>query len=402
MKRLLTVFAALLLIMMMGWTSTIRAEEKSDQFIIINKATNKLAFYDKGELVKTFSVGTGRKQTYTPEGVFKIVNKIKNRPYYTKNIPGGDPRNPLGDRWLGLQARGTYGTTYGIHGNSNESSIGKYVSAGCVRMHNAEVRWLFDRVKVNTTVVITHSKLSFDAIAKANKLNVVAEVMAPIVKITDTPVILLQNVSLYKNPTVKEPTPYALAPQKVTAFEKSGDWYRIKTWFGSAWMKPAQKIVGTIPAVSQKLVIPEKTTLYSLPLQSSTSLVASSAFVADAFEKWGNWYHIHSLNGDKWITGTFASPAPVTQELVLPEQMSAEVSSWFDQQTVLKEPSSLVWNQETYVFIPNGEVLEVTDLSDHLLVKAVTYSYVDFPAPHSVVKLSGAPHKQVKFDITKK
>ncbi|MDO6851927.1 L,D-transpeptidase [Priestia megaterium] len=68
-----------------------------------------------------------------------MLNKIKNRPYYTGHIPGGDPRNPLGKRWLGLNANGTYGDTYGIHGNNNESSIGKYVSQGCMRMHNSSV-----------------------------------------------------------------------------------------------------------------------------------------------------------------------------------------------------------------------------------------------------------------------
>ncbi|KAA0548529.1 L,D-transpeptidase family protein [Bacillus sp. BGMRC 2118] len=135
------------------------------QLIIINKKTNKLAFYDNGALVRTFSVATGRENSLTPEGTFEIVNKIKNRPYYTKNIPGGDPANPLGDRWLGLNARGTYGTTYAIHGNNNANSIGKYVSSGCVRMHNEEVRWLFDQVKLYTKVIITNSNDTFAKIA---------------------------------------------------------------------------------------------------------------------------------------------------------------------------------------------------------------------------------------------
>ena len=147
----------------------------SSQLIIINKKTNTLAFYNAGKLVRTFSVATGRSRTLTPEGTFRIVTKIKNRPYYTGHIPGGDPRNPLGDRWMGLEARGTYGTTYGIHGNSNESSIGKYVSSGCVRMHNEEVRWLFDQVQLYTTVIITYSSSSFDSIAKSNGFNVTTD-----------------------------------------------------------------------------------------------------------------------------------------------------------------------------------------------------------------------------------
>ena len=140
----------------------------SSQMIIINKKTNTLAFYDSGKLVKTFRVATGKSRSLTPEGTFRIVTMIKNRPYYKQNIPGGDPRNPLGDRWLGLEVGGTYGTTYAIHGNSNESSIGKYVSAGCVRMHNQEVRWLFDQVQKFTPVVITYSASGFDEIALAN------------------------------------------------------------------------------------------------------------------------------------------------------------------------------------------------------------------------------------------
>ncbi|NGY80258.1 L,D-transpeptidase (plasmid) [Bacillus megaterium] len=106
-------------------------------------------------------IATGKTWEKTPVGFFKIVNKIKNRPYYTGHIPGGDPRNPLGKRWLGLNANNTYGDTYGIHGNSNENSIGKYVSQGCVRMHNASVEKLYDKVQVGTPVAITYSYKSF-------------------------------------------------------------------------------------------------------------------------------------------------------------------------------------------------------------------------------------------------
>ncbi|TSI04749.1 stalk domain-containing protein [Lysinibacillus sp. BW-2-10] len=144
------------------------ASAEENQLIIVNKATNQLAFYDHGELVKTFPVGTGKKDNLTPEGTFPIVNKIKNRPYYSGGIPGGSPNNPLGDRWLGLNARGTYGTTYAIHGNNNEDSIGKYVSGGCIRMHNEDVRWLFDQVEVGTNVKIVNSSKSFNDIAKAS------------------------------------------------------------------------------------------------------------------------------------------------------------------------------------------------------------------------------------------
>lgn len=113
-------------------------------------------YYEKGKVIKTFPVATGKKPSYTPEGLFKIHEKVKNRPYYKEGIKGGDPRNPLGDRWLGINVKvnGRVSYAYAIHGNNNANSIGKYVSAGCIRMHNKDVRWLYDKVKMNTPVLI--------------------------------------------------------------------------------------------------------------------------------------------------------------------------------------------------------------------------------------------------------
>ncbi|MGM0836743.1 MAG: L,D-transpeptidase [Bacillota bacterium] len=124
-----------------------------------------MAFYDDYRLVRVFAVATGKAESFTPEGIYPIVNKIKNRPYYKKNIPGGDPRNPLGNRWLGLKVNDTYGTTYAIHGNNNPDSIGKYASLGCIRMHNEDVEWLYERVEVGTNVIIVNSNDSLNTIA---------------------------------------------------------------------------------------------------------------------------------------------------------------------------------------------------------------------------------------------
>lgn len=141
------------------------AGSASSDLIVVNKKSNKLGYFTNGKLEKIFPVATGKNRSLTPEGSFKIVVKIKNRPYYKEKIPGGDPANPLGDRWLGLEVNGTMGTTYAIHGNNNESSIGKYVSAGCIRMHNDDIHWLYPRIAKNTTVIITSSSLDMEGIA---------------------------------------------------------------------------------------------------------------------------------------------------------------------------------------------------------------------------------------------
>lgn len=148
-----------------GLASAAAGSAMSSELIVVNKKTNTLGFFSGGKLEKVFPVATGKTKNLTPEGTFRIVLKAKNRPYYKENIPGGDPANPLGDRWLGLEVNGTYGTTYAIHGNNNESSIGKYVSAGCIRMHNDDIHWLYPKVAKNTTVIITTSSLDLKSIA---------------------------------------------------------------------------------------------------------------------------------------------------------------------------------------------------------------------------------------------
>ncbi|MEW9671363.1 L,D-transpeptidase [Ammoniphilus sp. 3BR4] len=309
MKRILSL---ILVLCLLAGGSSVWAAETSDQLIIINKATNKLAFYQEGKLIKTFPVATGKKQTFTPEGTFKIVNKIKNRPYYTGKIAGGDPRNPLGDRWLGLNARGTRGDTYGLHGNNNEKSIGSYVSLGCVRMHNKDVRWLFDQVKVNTTVIIANSKSSFAEIAKSKNFTVEAAPAAkpvakpvssfPLEKV-DVRLTLTRNAKLY-NKADADPTPYVLAPQSIQAVEKQSDWYRVKTWAGELWIKSDQTIVGDILPVEKKITIGKTVPIFEQPFTTSSKKGSLSPQVVVAFEEWNGWYRIHTTwAGDVWFHG---------------------------------------------------------------------------------------------------
>ncbi|WP_066258950.1 L,D-transpeptidase family protein [Neobacillus drentensis] len=163
------------------------------QLIIVNKKINKLAFYENGKLVKTYSVATGRTSKLTPEGTFYIREKIKNRPYYKHNIPGGDPRNPLGKRWMGLSKQENGGYPYGIHGNANESSIGKYISGGCIRMHNNEVIELFSKVNIGAKVVITTSNKSFNQLAAPYFKNI--DIKAPALPVVNTVGDNVKNVS---------------------------------------------------------------------------------------------------------------------------------------------------------------------------------------------------------------
>jgi lipoprotein-anchoring transpeptidase ErfK/SrfK len=125
--------------------------------IVINRGANSLKLYDTTRLVRTFHVATGQSAYPTPSGIWQIVDKQEN-PWWTpppspwavgaRPIPPG-PGNPLGTRWMGLNAAGV-----GIHGTPNDASIGYSESHGCIRMHIPEAEWLFQHVGVGTTVVI--------------------------------------------------------------------------------------------------------------------------------------------------------------------------------------------------------------------------------------------------------
>ena len=65
-------------------------------------------------------------------------------------IPGGSPHNPMGAAALTLS-----GGEYAIHGTNAPGSIGGFVSYGCIRMYNADILDLYNRVGFGTTVVVT-------------------------------------------------------------------------------------------------------------------------------------------------------------------------------------------------------------------------------------------------------
>ena len=126
--------------------------------IVINRSTNRLFLYDTGKLRRVFKVATGQAIYPTPKGVWHIVVKWKNPTWYPpvqdawarglKPVPPG-PDNPLGTRWMGLDAPGV-----GIHGTDEPASIGYSASHGCIRMEVPDAEWLYDHVQIGTTVYI--------------------------------------------------------------------------------------------------------------------------------------------------------------------------------------------------------------------------------------------------------
>lgn len=135
--------------------------------IIVDPRNHFLYLQMRGRRARRYGVGVGRAglafrgsatigrkakwPRWTP-----TQNMIKREPQkYAKfagGVPGG-PTNPLGARALYLY-RGQRDTLYRIHGTTDPSSIGRSVSNGCIRMINAHVEDLYERVAVGAKVVV--------------------------------------------------------------------------------------------------------------------------------------------------------------------------------------------------------------------------------------------------------
>ncbi len=119
--------------------------------VVLNLAELRLYLLkrDKGRLnVTTFPVGIGREGFDTPEGMFRIIEKLKDpvwiipasfRDEYQELpdiVPPG-PENPLGQYALRLS-----NPLYLLHGTNKPLGVGRRVSHGCLRMYPADIEKL--------------------------------------------------------------------------------------------------------------------------------------------------------------------------------------------------------------------------------------------------------------------
>ena len=127
--------------------------------IVVNRGRFRLQLFKNLKLSQTFGIAVGMVGLETPGGQYTIANKAINPAWHVPNspwagdlagtvIPGDDPSNPIKARWLGIY------DGVGIHGTSDDASIGHNASHGCIRMHIPDVERLYDEVPVGSAVYI--------------------------------------------------------------------------------------------------------------------------------------------------------------------------------------------------------------------------------------------------------
>lgn len=135
-----------------GWIKTSEVEFYGIAHVVrVRLASKRLEVWESGRLALSLPAGIGRKNTPTPAGAYYIKELLKPE----------DPSGPWGTYAYGLN--GYSNTVYGpeggpgvigIHGTNEPDSVGKEVSAGCIRLRNEDVGRLVDILPLGTPVEI--------------------------------------------------------------------------------------------------------------------------------------------------------------------------------------------------------------------------------------------------------
>jgi lipoprotein-anchoring transpeptidase ErfK/SrfK len=152
-------------------TVAFRSREPAGTIVIDTQNTYLYLILGGGKAIR-YGIGVGR-EGFTWAGAERVSRMaewpdwhppsemIERQPYLPRFMAGGEG-NPLGARALYLGK-----TLYRIHGTNQPSTIGTFVSSGCIRLTNEDIADLYYRVKVGTRVVVLPGKPPATASAPA-------------------------------------------------------------------------------------------------------------------------------------------------------------------------------------------------------------------------------------------
>jgi lipoprotein-anchoring transpeptidase ErfK/SrfK len=134
--------------------------------IVVDPQNRFLYLVQADGMSMRYGIGVGR-QGFSWNGVAQIKDKqewpkwfppaeMMARDSYAAQFPDGMEgglKNPLGARALYLY-QGDKDTLFRLHGTNEQDSIGRAVSSGCIRLFNQDIIDLYQRVPLDTRVVV--------------------------------------------------------------------------------------------------------------------------------------------------------------------------------------------------------------------------------------------------------
>ncbi|MCE7973395.1 MAG: LysM peptidoglycan-binding domain-containing protein [Leptolyngbya sp. PLA1] len=135
--------------------------------VVVHKSEYRLDLFqgspdepERWTYVKSFRVGLGESNG-TPTGTFvikknsKLVDPPWVNPRTGEKFAANDPKNPIGEHWLGWQGVGDAAIYkgFGLHGTIEPESIGQQRSMGCVRMLPEDIATVYEFLTEEVSVV---------------------------------------------------------------------------------------------------------------------------------------------------------------------------------------------------------------------------------------------------------
>lgn len=137
----------------LGWVSAADVNIETDPYsVVASLSKHQLTVVDAGRVLMRLRIGVGRPSAPTPTGKF----------YLTELLQANNPHGAYGPYAYGTSAYSNVFSEFeggpgqiGVHGTNDPSSIGRDVSHGCIRLHNADMARLAGVVPAGTPITIT-------------------------------------------------------------------------------------------------------------------------------------------------------------------------------------------------------------------------------------------------------
>jgi lipoprotein-anchoring transpeptidase ErfK/SrfK len=120
--------------------------------IVVDLSDHRVTLFRRGLPVMRARAAVGADATPTPRGSFYVNQRLIPR----------DRRGPYGPGAIGISAFSDVltgweqGGPIAIHGTNRPESIGRRVTSGCIRLHNAVLRRLFRATPAGTPVIVKY------------------------------------------------------------------------------------------------------------------------------------------------------------------------------------------------------------------------------------------------------